>query len=198
MADALDAVSADAYKWELHRKLQRARATILARVEGLSEYDMRRPMTPTGTNLLGLLKHLAGCEYGYFGECFDRMPDEPMPWTEESIWAGADMWATADETSEYIISFYRRACAHSDATFAALDLHTVGHVDHWPPERRQTTLGFLMIHMLGETSHHAGHADIIREAIDGVSSADVDDTGTAGRDAWVASIRDAAESFRDA
>src|SRR6478609_3253947 len=124
---------------ELHRKLRLAREGVLSKLVGLSEYDLRRPMTPTGTNLLGLVKHLAGVEYGYLGESFDRPPPEPLPWVEDgTIWEGADMWATSDEPSADIIALYRRACEHGDRTIEALDLTTPGTVAHWPPERRDT------------------------------------------------------------
>ena len=104
-------------KAELHRKLQAARAGLLSKVEGLSEYDRRRPMTPTGTNLLGLIKHLAGLEYLYLGEAFGRPAPETLGWVEDgSIWDGADMWATAEESSEYLIGLYQRACQHADQT----------------------------------------------------------------------------------
>ncbi|HEY7323242.1 MAG TPA: DUF664 domain-containing protein, partial [Streptosporangiaceae bacterium] len=100
-------------KEELHRKLQASRATLLSKLDDLSEYDRRCPLTPTGTNLLGLVKHLAGLEYGYLGESFGRPAPESMSWIEDgSIWQGADMWAKPDESSDYIIGLYRRACAH--------------------------------------------------------------------------------------
>ena len=73
-------------KADLHRYLRRAREAVLWKLDGLSEYDVRRPLTPTGTNLLGLVKHLATMEYGYFGDCFGRPPGEPLPWTEEDAW----------------------------------------------------------------------------------------------------------------
>src|ERR1700689_2210756 len=77
-------------KEELHRKLKAGRAALLSRLEGLGEYDLRRPMTPTGTNLLGLVKHLAGLEYGYLGESPGRPGPETLPWVEDgSIWDGA-------------------------------------------------------------------------------------------------------------
>ena len=81
-------------KDELLAKLDQSRAVMLAKLEGLSEYDARRPITPTGTNLMGLVKHLASMEYGYLGDCFGRPAPEPLPWVEDgSIWDGADMWA---------------------------------------------------------------------------------------------------------
>ena len=92
------------------------------------------------------------------------------------------MWATADESSEYVIGLYRRACAHGDRTIDELDLDSAGSVAHWPPERRATTLGVLLIRMLAETAQHAGHADIVRELIDGIAGADHDEFG--GEQEW--------------
>ncbi|WP_455358381.1 DinB family protein [Streptomyces sp. SYSU K21746] len=184
-------------KEELHRKLQAGREGLLAKLEGLSEYDLRRPITPTGTNLLGLVKHLAGVEYEYLGASFKRTPPETMSWNEDgSIWDGADMWAKADESSAYLIGLYKRACEHGDRTIAALDLETPGWVAHWPEGRRDTTLGVLLVRMVAETAQHAGHADVVRELIDGRCGPDHDDLGD---EAWwreyVASIQAAADSF---
>jgi hypothetical protein len=89
-----------------------------------------------------------------------------------SIWEGADMWARADESSEYLIGLYRRACAHADRALADLDLESPARVAHWPEDRRDTTLGVLLIRMVAETAQHAGHADIVRELIDGRAGAD--------------------------
>ncbi len=184
-------------KAELHHSLQASRAGLLSRLEGLGEYDLRRPLTPTGTNLLGLVKHLAGLEYAYLGESFDRAAPETMSWVEDgSIWDGADMWATADETSAYLVGLYQRACAHADQTIAELDLLTPGQVAHWPADRRDTTLGVLLVRMVGETAHHAGHADIVRELIDGRAGPDHDQVldGTTWP-TYVARIQAAADSF---
>jgi hypothetical protein len=184
----------------LHRKLQDARAALLSRLDGLGEYDLRRPMTPTGTNLLGLVKHLAGLEYGYLGESLGRPAPETMSWIADgSIWEGADMWATPDESSEYIVGLYRRACAHADLVLAELDLNAPASVPHWPQDRRDTTLGFLLIRMVAETAQHAGHADIIRELIDGRADADHDeDLDEASWRDYVARIQAAADSFTSA
>lgn len=110
-------------KAELHRKLRAGRAGVLSRVDGLGEYDLRRPLTPTGTNLLGLVKHLARVEYVYLGTSFGRPPPETLAWEEDgSVWEGADMWAKPDESSDYLIGLYRRACEHGDRTIEQLDL----------------------------------------------------------------------------
>jgi len=185
-------------KEELHRKLRDARAVVVAKLAGLDEYDRRRPVTPTGTNLLGLVKHLAGVEHSYLGESVGRPPPQPLPWVADgSIWDGADMWATAEESSEELVERYRQACAHSDRTIEALDLDTPASVPHWPADRRDTTLGVLLIRVVVETAQHAGHADIVRETIDGVGAPDHDDVADqATWSAYVARIEAAAAHFR--
>ncbi|GAA3594272.1 DinB family protein [Nonomuraea rosea] len=154
-------------KSDLRRYLQIARDALLWKLDGLSEYDIRRPLTPTGTNLLGLVKHVAGVELGYFGDSFGRPFAEPLPWTADDAELNVDMWATADETREEIVGLYHRAWAHSDATIDALALDATGQVAWWPEERRQVRLHQILIHVIAETNRHAGHADIVRELIDG-------------------------------
>src|SRR5579871_4718543 len=122
-------------KSDLHRYLQAAREAVLWKLDGLSEYDVRRPLTPTGTNLLGLVKHLASIELGYFGDTFGRPSDEPLPWFAADAEPNADMWATAAESRDEIVGLYRRAWAHSDATIEALALDATGQVPWWPEER---------------------------------------------------------------
>lgn len=183
-------------KEELHRKLAANRAALLSKLDGLSEYDLRRPMTATGTNLLGLVKHLAGLEYLYLGESVGNPAQESMSWIEDrSIWQGADMWAKPEESSEYIIGLYKRACAHADRVIAALDLDAPGSVAHWPQDRRETTLGVLLIRMVAETAQHAGHADIVRELIDGKGGPDQADFDELTWRAYVAQIEAAASAF---
>jgi hypothetical protein len=183
-------------KAELHRKLQASRVVLLSKLDDLSEYDRRRPLTPTGTNLLGLVKHLAGLEYLYLGESLGYPAPERMSWIDDgSIWQGADMWATPEESSEYITGLYRRACAHADDVVAALDLDAPGSVAHWPADRRDTTLGVLLIRMVAETAQHAGHADIIRELIDGKGGPDQGDVDAATWHGYIAQIQAAASTF---
>jgi len=150
----------------LVRYLQVARDAVLWKLEGLSEYDARRPLTPTGTNLLGLVKHLASVEAGYFGETFGRPWPEPLPWHDDDADPNADMWATPDESREDVVSFYRAVWAHAAETFATLDLDAPGRVPWWPPERAEVSLHTILVHLVAETHRHAGHADILRESID--------------------------------
>jgi uncharacterized damage-inducible protein DinB len=152
-------------KQTLHRYLRNARGALLWKLDGLSDYDIRRPMTPTGTNLLGLVKHCAEVECGYFGEVMDR----PFPGEDDLDWHDDEFggYATAAESRDQVTDFYRRVWAHSDATIEELPLDACGTVPWWPEERRHPTLHTLLVHTIQETARHAGHADIIRESIDG-------------------------------
>src|SRR3954466_13285687 len=107
--------------------LQGRRADLLGKLDGLGEYDVRRPMTPTGTNLLGLVKHVAYVQLGYFGEAFGRPSGRPYPWDDGGE-EDADVWATADESREEVVELYRFSAAHADATIEALPLDAVGEV----------------------------------------------------------------------
>ncbi len=151
----------------LHGSLQSSRDTMLWKLEGLSERDLRRPHTPTGTNLLGLVKHLAGIEFGYFGDTFGRPAPVDYPWMGMDAEPNADMWATAEESAEWVTGLDRQAWAHSDATIEALDLDSPGHVPWWPAPA--VTLHRILVHLIAETAQHAGHADILRELTDGAA-----------------------------
>ncbi|MEU0881278.1 DinB family protein [Lentzea sp. NPDC005914] len=159
-------------KTDLHRYLRTAREVLLWKLEGLSDYDVRRPLTPTGTNLLGLVKHVATTEQGYFGACMGRTFPETLPW-EQQIDDGtdpnADMFATADESREDILSLYARVAEFSDGVISELPLDAPGVVPWWPEERRYVTLHLLLVHMVAEVNRHAGHADILREGLDGAA-----------------------------
>ena len=155
-------------KADLRLYLQDARDALLWKLDGLSEYDVRRPMTATGTNLLGLIKHLTGAEAAYFGETFGRPVQAPPLWIAGSAEPNADMWATADETREQIVGDYRRVCAHADVTIESLPLDTVGRVP-WG-QHAELPLRRILVHMIAETQRHAGHADIVRESVDGATS----------------------------
>ena len=154
-------------KATLHRYLRVQRDQLVAKLDGLGEGDVRRPMTPTGTNLLGLVKHVASVQIGYFGEVFDRPHGLALPWFDDDAEVNADMWATADEPREEILELHRISARHSDATIEALDLDSPGLVPWWGPDREHVTLHQILVHVTVETARHAGHADIIREMIDG-------------------------------
>jgi uncharacterized damage-inducible protein DinB len=154
-------------KADLHRYLQQARDALLWKLDGLSEYDIRRPLVPTGTNLLGLVKHLANVEFVYFGATFGRPSQDRPPWSEDDPLS--DMYAAAGESRAHITGLYKKAWAHSDATIGALPLDAPGRVPHWRGERGRVTLHRIMAHVVAESHRHAGHADIVRELIDGAA-----------------------------
>ena len=140
--------------------LQSHRDVMLWKLEGLSDYDLRRPMVPSGTNLIGLVKHLANAEYGWFCETFGR-PTEPL--TDISEDPEADMRAAEGEATADIVAFYRRAWAAADAAILELPLDATG------TSYAGTTVSmrWVLVHMIEDTVRHAGHADILREQIDG-------------------------------
>lgn len=182
----------------LQHYLQQSRDAVLASLDGLSDHDVRRPMTPTGTNLLGLVKHLAGIELGYLGDCVGRAAPVILPWyADGSVWDGADMWATAQESRDDLVDLYLTAIAHSDQSIAMLELDAPAYVEWWPEERRRTTFGHLLTRSVAETAQHAGHCDIVRESLDPSSGRDPSYGDDAYWDAWVATIQEAADAVRD-
>ena len=181
-------------KADLRRYLQTAREAVLWKLDGLSEYDARRPLTPTGTNLLGLVKHLACVEFGYFGEVFGRKPDEDLPWWSEDAEPNDDMWAKPDESREALVALYRRAWAWADTTIGERRLADRGRVPWWPADRAEPTLHLVLTHVVAETNRHAGHADVVRELIDGAAGHRADNHNLAQGDAtWWARYRDKLE-----
>jgi hypothetical protein len=180
--DKLSRMAESDEKADLLRYLQVARESLVWKLDGLSEYDARRPMVPTGTNLLGLIKHSGSVELGYFGDSFGRPSSERRPWLDDDAEVDADMWATPDESRDDIVDFYKRVWDHSDATINALSLDAVANVPWWPEDRRQTTLHRLLVHVIAETNRHAGHADILRELIDGAAGLRADNSNLASTD----------------
>ena len=136
------------------------RDVMVWKLDGLSDDDARRPMVPSGTSLLGMVKHLAAVEYGWFSLTFGR-ETEPLPFIDGD--PGADLRVGDDETTADILAFYERARAASDAVIGELDLDAEGRA--WG--RDPVDLRWVMAHIIEETARHAGHADIVRELIDG-------------------------------
>ncbi|SOC89277.1 Protein of unknown function [Curtobacterium sp. 314Chir4.1] len=179
-APVLDAA---VHKRTLHRYLQKHRDALLAKLDGLAERQARWPVTPTGTNVLGLVKHVASVQAGYFGEVFGRPLPDPPAWLESED--GDDMYATLDETLDDVVAFHHRSAAHADATIEALDLDALGVVPWWPEDRRQVTLHRILVHMSYETARHAGHADIVREMLDGLAGDGDGNLAEKTPDEWV-------------
>jgi hypothetical protein len=184
---------------DLRGYLQESREAVVGSLDGLSEYDVRRPLVPSGTNLLGLVKHLTGIELGYLGACVGRPSPVTLPWEDDgSVWESADMWATADQSREYLLGLYRRAWRHSDESLDSIPLDAPASVAGWSEGKRATTFGHLVARVLAETAQHAGHCDIVRELIDG--RAGRDSSGIGDEQWWesyVARVQAAADAHRE-
>ncbi len=155
-------------KSELIRRLDQLVHSVVYKLAGLSEYDLRRPLTPTATNLLGVTFHLAAQLAEYFGETFGRpfpREDEFYYRTEASADQQDDSWVRPEATSDWVVGLYRATWEHAQETFAALDLGARGQIPTSPYAK--VTLGEMMVHMVDEVARHAGHMDIVRELIDG-------------------------------
>jgi len=195
-----DSKEANDKKSTLHGYLRFGRESLMWKLEGLSDYDVRRPLVPTGTNLLGLVKHVSGVGAGYFGEVFDRPFPEPLPWFEDDAAPNADLYATADESRDEILGLWERSWAHADATIDALPLDAPGRVPWWG-DKADVTLHQLLVHMATETHRHAGHADIVRELIDGdvglrASNDNLPETDPAWWSSYHATVQGVADQFR--
>ncbi|MGW5365763.1 DinB family protein [Actinopolymorpha pittospori] len=150
-------------KESLHSSLNRHRDVVVWKLEGLDDEQVRRPMVPSGTSLLGLVKHLASIEFGWFCETFGR-PSEWIAWDPDDC--DGDARVEPHETTADILAFYARARAAADSVIDELDLDQVAT----PPPglgSGEVTLRWLLIHVLEDTARHAGHMDILRELIDG-------------------------------
>jgi hypothetical protein len=192
--------NADFEKATLRHFLQLQRDALVWKLDGLDERAVRWPHTPTGTNLLGLVKHAAFTELGYFGEVFGRQWEGAagLTWLAEDAPANADMWATADESTEYVVGLYRQVWAFADETIEQLELDAPGRVPWW--RRPDVTLHQVLVHVIADLSRHAGHADILRELTDGSAGLRADVSNLPDLDAlqwasYVAQLREVAESF---
>ena len=149
-------------KESLKVALDRHRDAILWKLEGVGDDDLRRPLVPSGTSLLGLVKHLAAVEYGWFCDTFGR-PTEPLPFDDDD--PDADLRIEPDETTADILAFYGRARTTADRIIEEIGVEETGMAWFGEP----VTMRWVLIHMVEETARHAGHVDILRELIDGMT-----------------------------
>jgi uncharacterized damage-inducible protein DinB len=194
-------VNLDDPKAALHHYLQEARNALVWKLDGLSERDARLPRTPTGNNLLGIVKHSLNVEVGYFGETFGReypTPAELVPMAAYDQDPQADWYATADETKDGLIDLYRRVWAFADETIEQLPLDAPGQVPWWRPDRQDVTLQRIIVHVTYDLARHAGQADILREQHDqaiGYQSANTNIPGDYDWPAYVAKLTELADHF---
>jgi uncharacterized damage-inducible protein DinB len=188
-------------KAALHHYLQEARNALVWKLDGLSERDARLPRTPTGNNLLGIVKHSLNVEVGYFGETFGReypTPAEIVALDPDEQDPQADWYATAEETKDGLIELYRRVWAFADETIEQLPLDAPGRVAWWRPDRQDVTLQRIIVHVIYDLTRHAGQADILREQHDDAVGLRAENTNIPdGYDwpAYVAKLTDLADRF---
>ncbi len=148
-------------KETLQAFLDYQRATLLQKVSGVSDEDLRRKPTVSSLSLLGLVKHLAYVERSWFQVVFLNR-ELSVPWAKED--PDADLRIEPNETTASVLAFFQEAVAESAKIVAesSLDDKAQKSGDH-------PTMRWILVHMIEETARHVGHADIIREAIDGVT-----------------------------
>lgn len=152
-------------KGELHAYLRDAREVLVWKLDGLSEYDVRRPLTPTGTNLLGLVRHSGGTHLRYFGEVFGRPVDPALTWLWGDGGPSSDLWVRPHESRSDVVDACRGVWAFADRTIDEVPWDATGEVPWWGPE--PVALHRVLVHVTAETQRHAGHADVLRELVDG-------------------------------
>jgi Protein of unknown function (DUF664) len=135
------------------------RESVLKKTEGLDDQQLRRVLVDTGTNLLGLVQHLAHAERYWFGYYLTGAAHVRSP--------GSGMRVPRGRTTAEVLHDYRAAVAASDAAIRAIadpDAHLARLV-----KGHRMTMRWVIAHMTSETARHAGHADILREQIDGTT-----------------------------
>jgi hypothetical protein len=149
-------------KESLRVALDRHRDVVLWKLEGLDEEQARRRMVPSGTSMLGLVKHLGSVEFGWFCDTFGR-ESEAIRFDESD--PEADMRAEPHETTADILAYYGRARAAADRVIEETALDDLGTAWFGDP----VSMRWVLVHMVEETARHAGHLDILRELIDGAT-----------------------------
>ena len=144
------------------------RETILWKVSGMSDQDLRRVIVPSGWSSLGMVKHLGYVEQNWFQSRLAGEKDLPVPWTDAD--PDADFRVEPGESTDEILQFYRDQCERSRkiAADASLDDLAAEWPADRPPEKRPN-LRWIYVHMIEETARHAGHLDVARELIDGAT-----------------------------
>jgi uncharacterized damage-inducible protein DinB len=139
--------------------LNKMRDAVVRTSEGLTDAQQHTPGVPSGTNLLGIIQHLAGVERHWFRLVF----------LGEDLVCNMSMDLPANVTRSDVVTTYQAACARSDDIVRACpELSTLSAIAN-PGEDEQVSLRVIVAHMIEETARHAGHADILRELIDGAT-----------------------------
>jgi uncharacterized damage-inducible protein DinB len=143
--------------------LDTQRDVLLRKIEGLDDATARKAPTASSLSLLGLVKHSAMWERRWFqiAAAGREFPDE-WPAVKDEI-EDADLKVDENDTVEHWVAYYREQIEESRAIAASMDLDAPSA----RPDLIECNLRYILFHMIEETARHAGHADIIRETLDG-------------------------------
>ena len=149
----------------LREVLDAHREKIVKSVSGLSDNDIRRGMVPSGTSLLGIMKHLGYVERFWFQIVFAGL-DVPLAYSDED--PKAEWRIEPDETTDDVVAFYNGETARARELTAGATAETraAGTITTTRGPSSQFALRWILLHMIEETAQHNGHADIIRELIE--------------------------------
>lgn len=149
-------------KTSLYAALDRHRDVVVWKLDGLTDSRLRQPVTPSGMSLLGLLKHLTFVEDGWFCATFGRPVHAAL---FDPADPDADWRAEPNETGAGLLAAYAETRVRADAVIDELGLEDTGTA--WTGQT--VTLRWVLIHMVEELARHAGHADVVRELLDGAT-----------------------------
>jgi len=143
------------------------RATLVGKATGLSGDQLRRRHEPSTLTLAGLVKHLALVEDSWLTERFKGRPaPEPWadaPWDEDPDW---EFHSAVDDEPAALLAVYEAACDRSRQVLDATS--DLGALSEWRDRSgRRWSLRAIVVHLIEETARHNGHADLLREALDG-------------------------------
>jgi uncharacterized damage-inducible protein DinB len=167
----LEPVNAADERTQLSQFLDYQRATVLMKVEGLDRDQMNTTTAASSLTLAGLLKHLAVVEDGWFRGAL--LGEPRAPWYRHVDGDADPDWdfrTAADDDPADLIALYERTCGHSRDAVASVA--TLDDLTAEVPRRgglQRYNLRWVMLHVISETARHAGHADLLREAMDGAT-----------------------------
>ena len=138
---------------------------LVGKIDGLGEYDVRRPLTPTGTNLLGLVQHTGAVVLSYARLPWGRDLGREFMWEDTDEEPDIDLRVLPHVTRDEVLQLAADARAAMTELLAG-PLDATGEVPWWGPNGR-VTVHRVAVHVVAEVARHAGHADILRELIDG-------------------------------
>jgi Protein of unknown function (DUF664) len=164
----------------LVRYFTRSFDDLVGKIDGLGEYDVRRPLVPSGTNLLGLVQHSGAVVLEYATLPWGRERGRELMWEDTDDEPDIDLRVLPGVTRDDVL----RLAADARAAMLELlegPLHAPGEVPWWGPNK-DVTVHRVAVHVIGELARHAGHADILREYVDGSAGMRVGDPNVVERD----------------